>query len=457
MKKFICMTLTAATALSIFSFGGCAKKENASQSEESAAEFAFADFEQWGPDFQLMRLVQNFGVVKRNSDPAFVKSGKYSAKLNPMGGYIRYSEPILYFPTVSTLFDFAYNDFTQFEEINAQLYNDTEKDVEVVFGMVTAINSPREITVADGETYTLKSKSWTRIDYWINHSFLSLSLNINDVKGIYFKFANAGVEKAEEAPTIYLDDIKFRRASEKVQPENLVNLDKTGKDAVEMINLPVLDEAGEPVLDEKGKAKYEWVKKEVTKYEILDFEEDWQKYALSAKRTALPENTFEYELARSEEGGIQASSGSRMLKITRHSGTTTSSYLNIPEIVMKSSALSSIPEEEWATTYLSFDIYADFNSGSMWQYMLVAPYFYYEGGKGWMSPVRASTGKTWAHGLDLKYGEWVTYQVPLSELAKDDKKYVTAPGMMQIQMVQITDGNDYVMYLDNIHISRIKK
>ena len=47
--------------------------------------------------------------------------------------------------------------------------------------------------------------------------------------------------------------------------------------------------------------------------------------------------------------------------------------------------------------------------------------------------------------------------MPLSELAKDDKKYVTAPGMMQIQMVQITDGNDYVMYLDNIHISRIKK
>lgn len=457
MKKLICLTLSVAISLSIFAFGGCSDGKDA-ESEEPATEFAFADFEQWGPDFQLMRLVQNFGVVKRNSDPAFVKSGKYSAKLNPMGGYIRYSEPILYFPTVSTLFDFSYNDFTQFEEINAQFYNDTDKDVEVIFGMVTTINSPREITIADGETYILKSKSWTRMDYWINHSFLSLSSDISDVKGIYFKFANAGVEKAEDAPTIYLDDIKFRRASEKVKVENLVNLDKTGKDAVEKINLPVLDEDGEPVLDENGKAKYEWVEKEVAKYEILDFEEDWQKYSLTAKRMALPETTFEYEIARSEEVGIQASSGNRMLKITRHNGNaTSSSYLNIPEKIMKSSALSSIPEEEWATTYLSFDIYADYSAGSNWQYMLVAPYFHYEGGKGWMSPVRASTGKTWAHGLDLKKGEWVTYQVPLSELVKDEKKYVTAPGMMQIQLVQITDGNDYVMYLDNIHISRIKK
>lgn len=455
MKKIICFILSIVTSLSLFAFSGCSKKNEEQKPEK---QFAFANFEQWGPDFQLMRLVQNFGVVKRNSNPAFVKSGKYSAKLNPMGGYVRYSEPIMYMPTVSTHFDFAYNDFTEFEEINAWLYNDTDKDQKVVFGMVANINSPREITVADGETYTLKSKSWTRIDYWINHSFLSLSLDVTDVKGIYFKFANAHVEKAEDAPTIYLDDINFRRADEKVKIKNLVDLDKTGKDAVDLINLPVLDESGEPVIEPDGKVKYEWVEKEVKRYEILDFEEDWQKYVLSAKRQDLPENTFEYEIARSEEGGIQASSGNKMLKITRHNGNAySSSYLNIPEIVMKSSALSSIPEEEWATTYLCFDIYADYNSGSMWQYMLVAPYFHYEGGKGWMSPVRASTNKTWAHGLDLVKGKWKTYQVPLSELVKDDKKYVTAPGLMQIQLVQIQDGNDYVMYLDNIHISRIKK
>ena len=121
---------------------------------------------------------------------------------------------------------------------------------------------------------------------------------------------------------------------------------------------------------------------------------------------------------------------------------------------MKSTVLSSIPEEDWANTYICFDMYADYST--IWQYMLINPYFCYEGGKDWMSPVRASTGKTWAHGLDLTKGVWKTYQVPLTELTKDFKEHVTKPGQMEIQLAQVTDGNDYVLYLDNLRILKVK-
>lgn len=452
-KRIISLVLTLAVLLSASALAGCGEKKP--EAETPAKEFAFANFEQWGPDFQLMRLINKFGVVTRNSDPKYVHSGKYSAKLNPMGGYIRYSEPILYLPTVSSHFGYAYNDFTYYEEINAQLYNAEDKELEVIFGLVATINSKTEITIADGETYKLKPGEWTRIDYWIDHAFLSLSTNVNDIKGIYFKFANAGVEKQEDAPTVYLDDINFRKADGQVQVENLVKLDNAGKDVKEQMYLPVYDENGKVKLDEKGKPVYEWVEKDVTKYEILDFEDDWQKYALTANRKDLPENTFEYELARSEEGGVQATSGSNMLKITRHNGSAlSSSALIIPEKVMKSTVLSSIPEEDWANTYICFDMYADYSA--IWQYMLINPYFCYEGGKDWMSPVRASTGKSWAHGLDLTKGVWKTYQVPLTELTKDFKEHVTKPGQMEIQLAQVTDGNDYVLYLDNLRILKVK-
>ena len=83
MKKLINILLALILGLSTIAFGGC---KTATQSgKKNDSEIILADFEQWAPDFQLISLHNKFGKITRNEDAKYVKSGKYSAKLHPVG------------------------------------------------------------------------------------------------------------------------------------------------------------------------------------------------------------------------------------------------------------------------------------------------------------------------------------------------------------------------------------
>ena len=55
------------------------------QKSSDGNKIVVADFEQWAPDFQLMKIYGRFGKVTRNSDKKYVNSGNYSAKLQIVG------------------------------------------------------------------------------------------------------------------------------------------------------------------------------------------------------------------------------------------------------------------------------------------------------------------------------------------------------------------------------------
>jgi hypothetical protein len=76
IKKWLSLALTLTTLLSFF---GCDVEK---QSSENAGEtIIFRDFEDWGPDFQTLQLMLNFGKVSRNEEAEYVRSGKYSCKI----------------------------------------------------------------------------------------------------------------------------------------------------------------------------------------------------------------------------------------------------------------------------------------------------------------------------------------------------------------------------------------
>lgn len=424
MKKLGLYILTSIIAGSaLCGLGGC---NDAEKKQTENSEITFADFEQWGPDFQLMRLINNFGVVTRNEEATFVKSGKYSAKLQPMGPYLSDKKPIVYLPTTSLKFDYKYSDFTQYERVSAYLYNATEEARNATIGLVTAIGGPKNISTAPGETITLAPGKWTRLDYWLEMELLSLSVDLANVQGIYFEFDNAGLLYPDDAPVIYLDDVTIGKASETRELSNPIVLDETEKDGV-------------------------WKK------EICDYEKPYQKYVTQSELSGLPEHTFELSVVKASDYGVNASSGENVLRCLRHPRVneyTSYSYIVFPEKLMQTVGMSNIPQSEWKKTYLCFDVYS-VGDGSALRY--ISAWFTTTGGKGKLAPNRLKNGEfmKWAEGTYFKDNAWATYKISLYELANMDEftgKYVTDPGPLSLVISDYAGEADWDWYFDNFRL-----
>ncbi len=118
------------------------------------------DFEQWGPDFQLCRISNNFGRVSLNTDKAFVKTGSQSARLDPLGaGW-------MYFPTQSDLFDYDYSDFSYVESVRIEIFNAQKENKTMRGGFVSKIYDVSTIGRICESSYTLKP-GWNTVNYKI--------------------------------------------------------------------------------------------------------------------------------------------------------------------------------------------------------------------------------------------------------------------------------------------------
>ena len=84
MKKTKMLWICALFAVvSLFAAVGCAK--NRKPFDGSIPEAVLCDFEQWAPDFQTLRVRNEFGSVDVNTTADYVKSGKQSAALTVVG------------------------------------------------------------------------------------------------------------------------------------------------------------------------------------------------------------------------------------------------------------------------------------------------------------------------------------------------------------------------------------
>ena len=310
MKKILPLLLTAIV------LPGLASCNNNQKQKESKVEM-IADFEQWGPDFQTIRITYGFGRIEQNEDKKFVKSGDYSALVRPLGDKTARFLPTFYFPLRSRTFDFNKGDLTKYSSMFCSVYNDNDFDMPVTVGFITEFETYYNVRKASGETFNLPANSWTEIEYKIDIDFLSMYFNVEEAPALYFEFEKQDVYDASFAPRLYFDDIYFTFADEIRKP----------------IDTFILKEN-----------------------EICDFEEDFQKSFFSV--TNVKKDHLSFDITE-EVDGVKPTSGNKMLHI--HSSASNVRWVNwshfiISEVYMKQTAMAKLSIEEfekqqWAFCY----------------------------------------------------------------------------------------------------------
>ena len=324
IKKWLSLALTLTTLLSFF---GCDVKQ---QSSENAGEtIIFRDFEDWGPDFQTLQLMLNFGKVSRNEEEEYVRSGKYSCKIQPLGTRETNNKPMMYWPTISTTFDYDVSDFKNLDYISFWAYNASEETEKVTVGMVTAIETVDVISTLSGDTFLLPSKEWTQVRYYVDFNAAAIASKvtpemISNVQGIYLQFENEQSHYLKDAPVLYMDDMKLCYKSSETEIKDAFVLDKN---------------------------------------EICDFEKVYQWYTVTPNKAyngselCIPEA----KVVKASKYGIQTTSGRYALELTVKSGTDTTSTKQpnitfIKELLQRSD-MTKVDPKDYDNTYFSFDVY----------------------------------------------------------------------------------------------------
>jgi hypothetical protein len=435
-NKVLSTILALSCFLSASLFFGCDKEGV----KGNGKEIVFADFENWAPNFQLMKVYNEFGRVTRNKNSAFVKSGKCSARLQPVGGYNKATKPCIVFPFESELFAFDYVDITNFKEITCHLYNDSETAINATIGFAKSCSADG-VVLGMGKEFTLKPKAWTEVNYEIDCSFLSMLLDVERVGGLYIQFPDTGVVYPDEAPSIYLDDIIIKKA-------------ETKADVVPNFNLYT-----EGVPYEAG-----------YKAEIMDFENEYQQYF---DLSDITENKGSVRVVSEDEVGIMASHGEKMLQVKRLNERTSGDFhVYIPDMLMRAAGMTTVPVERWKEVYFTFDMYLDYDKVSE-EY--IRGYKLKEGNSSQtpLSFVMFVDGR-WqlckygfqnSEGVNvwetrqplLKSRQWTTWKISLYELAYNrrnavESDYVTNPGAFKIYFSCRFNGDEYDTYLDNFRL-----
>ena len=211
IKKMLSIVLSLISAFSVVCLAGCGEKEEDSKANEVAMSkvVTLADFEEFNPDFQLLRLQNGFGRVDVNEDADFVKSGEASAKLRPLGRYKDKANPFLYFELESELYDYSYSDLKYLYSASMWIYNSEEETKSAEVGIVTHLTSVRDedgAKQAGGLKYSLKT-GWNKITYFVNRDEIRIPVGGTKVQGLYIQFENIPSLDIEDAPTYYVDDV----------------------------------------------------------------------------------------------------------------------------------------------------------------------------------------------------------------------------------------------------------
>ncbi len=462
--KFICSALAVCMFFCLFS--GCAKNNRGGEETSALEKFTsdyrveLLNFENWYPDFSLIRVLRSFGKVTRNEDPKFVKSGKYSAKLQTTGAFNNYLDPSLYFPTKSTYYDFNYSDFTYTDRVDFWIYNDCESEKTLRVGLVSDIVNYENVRKLPAAEYELNAKSWNFVSYRVDFNAMSITQKIDaeqimKIQGIYFEFQHAESADLSAAPVYYLDDmnIYYKKQANKL------------KDASEIVQFDKKENGAEII------------------YELCDFEKIYQKNIFSyytANSECIPKMT----VVKAENEGVenfQATSGSRVLKVEMKPAGESGGYteLILSDKVVRafynefvfdySSARPIIPVDEWKDYRLAYDVYCDFDVGEFY-----VANFFYKSDNSTLSRASSTVAVN-------KSREWVTWSFGLKEM--DDKlssrysdtnenikkaydeyaafydehgygERVSDAGQIRMVYPDVT-GESKVMYIDNIRLYKV--
>ena len=130
-KKRLIVSLFMSLIASVCFIAGCTTStKEPNKPTAKPDKIVLADFETWETGLQLIRTGAGFGKISWNKDPAYVKDGIGSAKLQPLGGYEGGMAQFFY-PTRSNLFNFNYTDFSDAKSVSFDFYNNEDTDMQV--------------------------------------------------------------------------------------------------------------------------------------------------------------------------------------------------------------------------------------------------------------------------------------------------------------------------------------
>lgn len=205
MKKIISFILAFTCLLGVT---GCSsnKEETVRYPEKIKGEFTLYDYEDYGSNFEIIRLSDNFGSLNKSNDNSYAKSGSSSLHIRPAGSKLTPTKPYFMIPTTSERFNFGYEDFSEIYSVKCSIYNASEKNVSLAIGMVL---TPDYQTISSYfESFVLKN-GWNEVEYVIWNG-----AQMKGVAGIYFRFDNYACY-GQSSPDLYMDDVKL------VQKDNI--------------------------------------------------------------------------------------------------------------------------------------------------------------------------------------------------------------------------------------------
>ena len=309
MKKIIKTLLASLLVFSaIFSLGACNNANNDATTSNKLTNVLFADFEAWGPDFQLCRVSRNFGKVSINSDEQYVYEGKHSARIDPVGyGW-------MYFPTVSETYEYDYSDFTCVHSVRVEIYNPQETNQEVKIGFVSRIRSIDRVDRAGTLPFAL-TPGWNTVDLIVEPALIKLVASLNKIEGILFEFEpNKQEDIAEDTPRFYLDSIRLLYKNESIASDKEIVFGDS---------------------------------------EIMDFERIYD------SSFCLNSYGIEMGIVTSANYGVTATSGTKALRMLWPAKQTGSGYncFELQGSFLKAGAIGKVKDEDISSAYICFDVY----------------------------------------------------------------------------------------------------
>ncbi len=406
--RFLSLVLSVVMSLSLFAGCDCNGEKDADSSNanvitkvDNASKSELYNFEQWKPDFSCIKIQKLFGVVTRNKNKDYCKSGDYSAKLQPIGGHIEASTPVVWFPTFSETWDFDYRDFSNVDYVSVWMYNANDEDKTFTMGLVSRYTAFQNIRQLQGQTFLLKSKEWTLVKYVIDFGSMTIGSTVSrddmiNIQGIYMQFDTAVSDKVAEAPVYYADDISL-----------------IYKETVNGFESPLS-------FDANAEIKY-----------LMNFDEIWHSNVPFVRvATAEPISAPTQMVVNGVDVGVSPTSGNRMAQLQFPLMKASDGYTEawhrwlLPEQMMREfwktyiynpDAINPyvVPREEWKDWYFCYDVY----NASAFTYNLTLK-FYASGGNGgrWSN---AGASKTINPEGTMNPGEWSTVRISVDTIASD--------------------------------------
>ncbi len=175
--------------------------------EEQSKTIQLLGFESYEEMVGTKILVENeLGSIKPNKDKAYITQGEGSMRLEINGDYGKPDlHPYMQLDCIQTTIATA--DFSQFEKITFDVYNDTDEEIDIMMS-ITANDISDTACVVSEQTFTLTPNAWTTCSYMMDaERFVIGYYDLTQTRYITFTFLEHKTSKDDVRDVMYIDNL----------------------------------------------------------------------------------------------------------------------------------------------------------------------------------------------------------------------------------------------------------